>query len=185
MPLFLLPLLAGAKSFFSALIGFCSKPPGSWLAAAAAVAVALWCYGQHEFNKGVASVAVRQQVAAVRLIAHDSKINVSIGDVVVRGLQIVQANTSRIEQEIPVHVTPAIDAAYPVPLGFVRMFNDASHGPVPGPAAGSDADPSGVPLSQVARAHAGSESIVDTCRVDLAAWWSWYDQHKAAREAGN
>ena len=27
MPLFLLPFIAGAKSFFGALITFCSKPP--------------------------------------------------------------------------------------------------------------------------------------------------------------
>lgn len=171
---------AFAQKWVSAAVEFCSKPPGSWLAAAAAVAVALWWYGQHEFNKGAASVKVAQAAATVRLVERDARINVSIGDVVVRGLQIVQANTSRIQQEIPIHVTPEIDAAYPVPLGFVRMFNDASHGPVPGPAAGSDADPSGVPLSEVARAHAGSEGIADTCRVDLAAWWSWYDQHKAA-----
>lgn len=122
----------------------------------------------------------QQAKATVRLVTLQAHITVNVGEIVIRGIQIAQANTSRIQQEIPQHVTPEIDRAFPVPLGFVRMFNDASHGPIPGPAAGRDADPSGVPLSDVAHAHAADEGTLDVCRVQNDGWWSWYDQQKAA-----
>jgi hypothetical protein len=126
------------------------------------------------------SQANAQSKAVVRLVTWQSHINVNVGEIVIRGVTIAAAETSRRQQEIPSHVTPAIDRAYPVPLGFVRMWNDASHGPIPGPSAGGDADPSGVPLSDVAHAHTADEGTLDVCRVQLAGWWSWYDQQAAA-----
>jgi hypothetical protein len=127
---------------------------------------------------------VGQANAAVRLVEHQAQINVSIGDIVVKGIQIIQSNTDRIQQEIPQHVTPEMDHTYPVPLGFVRVFNDASHGPIPSASAGGDADPSGVPLSDVAHAHTADEGTLDVCRIYLKGWWDWYDQQKAVAERG-
>lgn len=149
-----------------------------------AVGVAV-CWRVMSWREG--SHANAESKAVVRLVTWQSHINVNVGQVVVQGITIAYAETSRRQQEIPQHVTPEIDRAYPVPLGFVRMFNDASHGPIPGPAAGRDADPSGVPLSDVAHAHTADEGTLDVCRVQLAGWWSWYDQQKNAwnKAAGN
>lgn len=36
----------------SGLLTFCSKPPGSWIAAALGLVLGLWWFGQHEFNRG-------------------------------------------------------------------------------------------------------------------------------------
>jgi hypothetical protein len=124
--------------------------------------------------------AITQQAkATVAYVVRANGINTNLGTLYVPQYVFIQGNTARIQQEIPQHVTPQIDRTYHVPLGFVRVFNDASHGPVPGPAAGSDADPSGVPISDVARAHAADEGTLDVCRKELSEWWDWYDQQSA------
>lgn len=51
MPILLMALGWG-RSALGAIFAFCSKPPGSWIAAAVAFALGIWWYGQHEFNKG-------------------------------------------------------------------------------------------------------------------------------------
>lgn len=156
---------------------------GNWqmLLGGMALSAALGAFGTYKIMHNANLAAqTRQAVATVRLIDKGIQINVSIGDVVVRGVQIVHDHTAHIQQEIPAHVTPEIDRTYPVPLGFVRVWNDASHGPVPGPAAGRDEDPSGVHLSTVAAAHATDEGTLDECRVYLKGWWDWYDQQAAA-----
>jgi hypothetical protein len=54
---------------FAALITFCSKPPGSWIACALAALLALWWFGQHEFNRGEAKCeAARAEAAANEVI---------------------------------------------------------------------------------------------------------------------
>jgi hypothetical protein len=61
-----------------------------------------------------------------------------------------------------------------VPLGFGRVWNDATHGAIPDSAAGADAEPSGVPLSDVATAGVADEGTLDVCRVRLKGWQDWY-----------
>jgi hypothetical protein len=129
-----------------------------------------------------ANLAAQTKTAekTVQLVVHQGAIQTKLVEVYVPRFIFIGQNTARIQQEIPQRVTPEIDRAFPVPLGFVRVFNDASHGPVPGPAAGGDADPSGVPLSDVAHAHAADEGTLDVCRAQNDEWWTWYDQHRAA-----
>lgn len=121
-------------------------------------------------------------VQQIKLTDKDIQINVDLGPLVVKGLQIITTETVRREREIPQHVTPEIDRQYPVPLGFIRVWNDGAHGPIPSPTSGSDADPSGVPLSDVASAHNEDAATLDTCRLALNTWWAWYDQHAAAHK---
>lgn len=122
----------------------------------------------------------RQAVATLHRVEAQTDIETRLNAIYLPELVFVQTETKRRETEIPKHVTPAIDRQYPVPLGFVRVFNDAAHGPVPPAAAGSDAEPSGVPLSDVAQAHTADEGTLDLCRKQLREWWDWYDQNKAA-----
>lgn len=124
----------------------------------------------------------KQAAATVRFVARDARINVDLGNLYLPQFVFLATETQRRKSEIPQHVTPEIDRTYPVPLGFVRVWNDAAHGPVPGPAAGSDADPSGVPLSDVASAHVADEGTLDVCRKSLTEWWDWYDRHKSLSE---
>lgn len=121
-----------------------------------------------------------QAIATVRFVEHQANINTDLGAIYVPQFVFIQTETTRRISEIPQHVTPEIDRTYPVPLGFVRVFNDATHGPIPGPAAGSDADPSGVPLSDVAQSHTQDQGTLDLCRKQIALWWDWYDQQSKA-----
>lgn len=163
----LLSLVTGWKGYVAAAL------VAGLLASTATWRVMSWREQAHQTQ-----AAVQQ----IKLTDKDIQINMDLGPVVVKGLQIIATETVRREREIPQHVTPEIDRAYPVPLGFVRMWNDAAHGPIPGPAAGGDADPSGVPISDVARAHNEDASTLDSCRLALNTWWAWYDQHAAARK---
>jgi hypothetical protein len=167
-----------ARLFFGQILAFVSKPPGSYIAIILACAIGLWWFGQHEFNRGRAACQAESVAAGVHIVPLQARINVSIGNIVAGKITLIEQNRSRLEGEIATHVTP-YDPQYPVSLGFVRVWQDASHNPVPGPAAGGDADPSGVTQSDVARAHVGTEAILDTCRAYNDAWWSWYDQQRA------
>lgn len=78
-----MPFLAIAWSFLqrgvSGLLTFCSKPPGSWIAAAVALALGLWWFGQHEFNRGVLKCEAAHAEAAAqeraRVISAISAVN--------------------------------------------------------------------------------------------------------------
>lgn len=161
----------GASSIFGGIYGYL---------AVAAVCLSLGAFGTYKIMHNANEAAVTQQAKnTVAYVVHANSINTQLGALYVPRFIFIQSNTDRIQQEVSQHVTPQIDREYPVPLGFVRVFNDASHGPIPGPAAGGDADPSGVPISDVAHAHTADEGTLDVCRTGLNEWWNWYDQHSA------
>lgn len=123
---------------------------------------------------------VQQATATVRLVEHQANIQMNLGTLYVPQFVFIQTETNDAAKEIPKHVTPEIDRAYPVPLGFVRVWNSRTDGPIPPAAAGSDADPSGTPLSTVAGAHNDDVGALKTCLKANAEWWDWYDQHSVA-----
>lgn len=172
---FLKNLVTGVASAWQACLACFAA--GLILGGVAVWRVDSWREGAHQTG---------QAQATVRLVTHDAHINSNLGTLYVPQFIFIKDETARREQEISQHVTPQIDAQYPLPLGFVRVRNDASHGTVPGPAAGRDEDPSGVPLSDLARADVADEGTLDLCRKMNAEWWDWYDQHEAAwNKTGN
>ena len=177
------------KTAWSAVTSGVSSLLGGWqlTLGAAVISAGLASFATYKIMHNANEAAVTQQAkATVQYVVHADAINTDLGKIYVPQFVLIQSNTDRIQKEIPQHVTPEIDRRYPVPLGFVRVFNDASHGPIPGPAAGGDADPSGVPLSDVASAHAADEGTLDVCRAQLGEWWAWYGQQSAAwNKAGN
>lgn len=163
----LLSLVTGWKGYLAAAL------VSGLLASTATWRVMSWREGAQETK-----FAVQQ----IKLIDKDLQINLQLGDLVVKGVQVINTETVQIVREIPQHVTPEIDSHYPVPLGAVRMWNAQTGGTVPPAAAGSDADPSGTPISAVVYAHAQDTDTLKKCELSLTAWWDWYDQHKAARQ---
>jgi hypothetical protein len=121
----------------------------------------------------------QQAIRTTQLVVKAGDINYQIEAKFVPLIATIHENTQQLISEIPEHVTPAIDRVYPVPLGFVRVWNKASHGAVPEPAIGGDDADSGVPLSDVAVAHTSNEGILDTCRAEVSAWQDWYKQQAA------
>lgn len=177
---FLLPFIAGAKSFLSAALAFFSKPPGIYIGIAIAFILSLWWFGQHEFNRGEAAIAAANAKAAVKIETLQHQITVNVGmkfDAV--KLADTQATAKRLD-EVNTHVTPKADAACPVTLGFVRVFNGAAHGSVPDPAAGTDDSPSGVELSDVAKTTVSNDGLYDQVVDQLKLLQSWVSQQEAA-----
>jgi hypothetical protein len=69
-----------------------------------------------------------------------------------------------VREDIPKYVTPQMDVAYPVPVGFVRQHNDAAEGRVSDSAGQSNDAPSGVALSTVSRTITDNYEV---CRTEI------------------
>lgn len=175
MPVWLLPIISGGKS----VLGFFLKPPGSYIAMAAACLIALWWYGQHEFNRGAASVVQKQQIQAAKVTERQINITYHVSLNFERIKFDDQSATNKLLDEVAVAVTPAIDLSHPVPCGFVRLFNAAAHDPIPESACEPDDAASGVALSEVARTTVENDGQYDILAHQLAAIQEWIRQQQA------
>jgi len=90
------------------------------------------------------------------------------------------ATEKRLE-EIPRHVTPEMDHDYPVPCGFVRVFNAATRGPIPDPAGCPDDAPSGIALSAVGETETRNDGQYDQVADQLRALQDWVRQQGAVK----
>jgi hypothetical protein len=93
-----------------------------------------------------------------------------------------------IQHEIE-YITPAVDAAFPLPNIFVRVHNDAVRedgAPQAAAVADSgradDAAPSGVAISEAARVIANNYAECTARSVVIKAWQDWYMKNKGAWE---
>jgi hypothetical protein len=85
---------------------------------------------------------------------------------------------SKRQEEIPQHVTPQMDHDYPVPCGFVRVFNAATHGPIPDPTGCPDDAPSDVALSAVGEVQTQNAGQYDQVAGQLRALQDWVRQQQ-------
>lgn len=178
MPLFLIPILAGFRSALSAVLAFCSKPPGSWIAAALAFVIALWWYGQHEFNRGVAKCQADGAKAAANINAGQPKIIERLRTIYVPAEAKIKTVTQTVVKEVPIYVTKRDDAACTLNNGFVRVHDAAAKGELPAGPTGTDGDASGVELSTVATTVTWNYGIANLCSSRLSEWQDWYRQNK-------
>lgn len=178
MPLFLLPFLAGAKSIFAAIITFCSKPPGSWIAAAVAAFLALWWFGQYEFSKGREAEKQAGIAAAVHINAGQVKIVERLRTVYLPAEAKIKTVTQTTIKEVPIYVTKRDDAACVINNGFVRLHDAAAKGELPSGPAGTDGEPSGTQLSTVAETVTGNYGTCHLALSRLSEWQDWYRQNK-------
>lgn len=175
MPLFLLSFLGWGKS----ALAFFSRPPGAYIGIGVAAALGLWWFGQHEYNRGHLAAQIEAQNAVKPIIAKQAQIT---NDVVTKYITVKADTEAKIItriKEVPVHVTEKADAACVVPLGFVRVFNDAAHGPVPPASAGTDDAASGVKISEVAQASVENSGEYDKLAEQLTALQDWVRQQAA------
>ncbi|HVW75201.1 MAG TPA: hypothetical protein VHC39_16305 [Rhizomicrobium sp.] len=167
--------------FLVSLLGFVTRPPGSYLAIAGACAVALWGYGQYEFGRGEAAMRAAQAKAVTRIVDRQSRITLKVSQTFDAVKIADAAATQKQLQEVKTHVSEKADADCTVPLGFVRVFNTAVHGPIPGAAAGADDTPSGAQLSDVAQVTVQNDGQYDQVADQLRALQNWVRQQQAAR----
>lgn len=74
MPLFLLPFLSAAKSIFSSVMTFFSRPPGSWIGAALIVAWIVWYAHHHGYDAGRADCETAHTAAVSNEVIRQVKI---------------------------------------------------------------------------------------------------------------
>jgi hypothetical protein len=129
-------------------------------------------------NANLAATAQQAQRTVRRVVAQDH-ITVTIGEIYANVTLHIVTDTNRRLNEVSAHVTPAIDTTYPVPCGFVRVYNGAAHGPVSDPAVCPDAAPSGVPLSDVAKTSVVNLGQYDAVAAQLTNLQDWIRQQQA------
>jgi len=162
----LLAVLAGWKGY--AVLGalcLCLGAAGSWR-------VMLW----HR-----QAIAGRQARQAVQIVERRGKITFDVEmNFEMARLKDEAAMTKR-QEEVHTHVTPEIDRDYPVPCGFVRVFNAATHGPIPDPAGCPDGAPSGIALSAVGETETRNDGQYDQVADQLRALQEWVRQQQAVK----
>ena len=150
LPIWAIAFGLKAKGIFSAIVTFCSKPPGSWIACAIGVVLGLWWFGQHEFNKGVQWQLAQDADAAANINAGQPKIIERLRTVYLPAETKIKIVTKAIIKEVPVYVTKRDDSACVINNGFVHVHDAAANGELPGGPTGTDGDASPVKLSTVA-----------------------------------
>lgn len=175
--------LLGLRNAFSAVISFCSRPPGSWIAACFAGLLSLWLLHHHGFKQGVAWQLARDAEAAATINAEQPKITEIIRKVYLPQEVKIKTVTQTIVKEVPVYVTKQDDSRCVINRGFVRLHDSAAKGELPPGPAGDDGEPSGAQLSTVSSTTTGNYGIANLCAVRLKEWQEWFTKNKALWEA--
>lgn len=125
--------------------------------------------------------AVQATARTIAIVERRGKITFDVGMNFEMARLADGAATRQRQQEVSQHVTPRMDRDYPVPCGFVRVFNAATHGPVPGPAACPDDVPSGITFSEVGRTETENYGQYDAVADQLRALQDWVRQQAAEK----
>lgn len=162
----LLGLLGGAKFYIACgLCGLIAGSIGTWR-------IMSW----HEQAKERTQV-----VKTIQVIERRSKITFDVGMKFEQARLVEGQRIEGLEREIPQHVTPQVDSAYPVPCAFVRLYNAATTGPVPDATACPDGEPSGIPFSAVAATDLANIKDCAAVKYQLAGLQDWIRQQQAVK----
>lgn len=131
MPLFLLPFIGGARRLIGGILAFCSKPPGSWIAAAVALFLALWWYGNHQFHKGVAWQLAQDAEFIANLKPKQAAATERVRIVFIEKAAEIKWRTKTITERVTEYVTAKDDAGCVVPHGFIELWNASASGTLP------------------------------------------------------
>lgn len=173
-------LVIGA--IFSRLVGFFQTPFGRWVAIAFACFLILILANRCGHASGVreelakeakmqaaAQVQVQKQAAAQKASADalHAQLDAALADNATR--------TQTLIRKVPTYVTKKADAACTVPTGFVQLWNGGAsgQGTAAGPPRGPVEAPSGVALSDVARADAANYGVAYDWRAEALTWRKW------------
>jgi hypothetical protein len=185
VPLFLIPLLSGFKSFFGAALAFFSKPPGSYIGLALIALLSVWYYGHRQHSAGYQQRVAEEISEGIKIHAGQTKIVHVLDTKYLPGEEKIVTVTKTLIREVPVYVPAKADAACVINTGFIRVFNSAAEGTVAGTPRQSDAAPSGVALSSVAATTADNFGTCHVAFSRLREWREWYDQNKQLWEKGH
>lgn len=93
---------------------------------------------------------------------------------------VIRAATQNVVKEIPVALPPAVDRDYPLPAGFVRLYNLSIGAPdISGATAESDAAPSPIAISSAAHVIFPNNGECVADRERLTALQDWITDEQA------
>lgn len=162
----LLALMAGWKGYAAvAALGLVAGASASWR-------VMAW-----RNDVQVAKAAVR----TVAVVQRREQVTFDVGAKFETRRAKAGAETAKRQQEVPQHVTVQMDQDYPVPCGFVRVFNAATHGPIPDAAGCPDDAPSDVALSAVGQVETENAGQYDQVAEQLKALQDWVRQQQGIK----
>jgi len=126
---------------------------------------------QHHRIQGLATEVAQAQTQAVvaGFEASAARADVHVITKYVDRERVVRQVIHTIQRETPRYVTPRTDAAFPLPVGFVRLHDAAAAADLPGPPGAADAQASGVTASDAAVVIAGNYGTCHAIREQLNA----------------
>jgi len=169
--------------FLAKLWGFLKSPPGRWLAGLAGVLVIAVLIYQGGVSAGVdreraanAKLVAAAMARAEKIAKASEAISKTARDKHAADLARINDLTAKLQQKVPIYVTPQADRRCVIPAGYVRLRDAAGAGvdPVPPAAGGSvDAD-SGLVLSDLAANDLVNAAAFNTAIAEVKAWRGWY-----------
>ena len=173
-------------SAIKSLFGVASSGVSGWLYAVAGVVLAgLLAWGGHALHAaGANSVQVKWDAekyadaeAQLARIGKSDAIGAEIGNGVALKLEGIHVQVVTLMREIPKHVTPEIDARYPLPVGLERVWNASALGielsGIPLATGQSDDSPSGAKASDAAARIAEDNGNHRACVTTLQGLVDW------------
>jgi hypothetical protein len=158
-----------------------------WAAGAlAAIAIAGSFYGLgrvHEARIGadeLASYKEKAGIQTVRIVKGETQVVIKTEIEYRDRIQKIYVQGAEIEKHITDYVQPVDDARFDVNVGFLRNIDAAWSGVPVGPAADSDREPAGIPLSEIASVETGNATSCRVWRQQALGWRTFYADQQVA-----
>ena len=149
----------------------------------AALAVIVW---QRHHTTDLSSRLANAQASTVAALfeASATRLDVTIITKYVDRVRVIHDTTQVLQREIPTYVTPAMDRAFPLPVGFVRLHDATASGVPEFPAAGpSDAAASDVAASTAVSVIIDNYGACHETAAQLSALQDWIRERNALQSA--
>lgn len=165
------------------LWAFLKSPFGRWLFIAVGVALIATLVYQGGVSAGVdrdrasnAKLVAEATAKADKVAKASSAISAAARHDHAADLVRINDLTSKLQQKVPIYVTPQADRRCTIPVGYIRLRDAAGAGvdPIPAATGGSlDAD-SGLVLSDLAANDVTNAAAFHTATSEVKAWRGWY-----------
>lgn len=142
-----------------------------WAGFAALMVLCLW-FGRHYTVLQYEAQIAEQNRQIAELQEQKAKVTVEVVTKYVDRVKVVQSQADAVIREVPVYVTQAADARCVIPVGFVRVHDEAATG-VPVAAGDSNEAASGIALSAVAETIADNYGTCRETAEQLKALQEW------------
>jgi hypothetical protein len=151
-------------------------PP--WARWAAITALALACYGTGRLHEARHAGAI--ETAKVVTVVKTQVQTVTKVETVYRDrIQKIYVQEKALESAIPSYISPAVDEHFALPAGFLRLAAAGWSGSAAGPTSSADDEPSGVPVSELARAELANAASCRAWREQTLSWRDFYARQQA------